>query len=480
MRAPNSHPFLCGVAPGGFVTSSPMRDVEFGAGITSLESADEDDVGANHAVVQIRTDSRIPQSGEEPPWEGLLRDLSLFVTRVDSLRDMAATVLPVLRKKDEERALRISQIAGPAVKGVEERVLELKIKSLPVLRELLGHIKKLSLAESAFRRSIVVSGVSCYDELVKKTLEFAFTLNSGWLSGKSKGVQYSELMAAGSLEELKRTLLEREVDELMRGSRNAQLLFLDGKLKLGLEERFAGFGPLMELSERRNLFVHADGVVGSAYLDTCRRWGIAPGKNLDKGAILGADDEYLASAFACLVEAGVWLVHAGVRRLHDDIPEGDDLGLTELIYDCLRAEDWRLAIRVSEFALNLPDKYRITGDSRYAILINKCIAKKSVGDDFSGDLSGVEWSTLHPLYGLAKAALEDDFLAVRTLLCTDPVKERVSVDSILEWPLFSTLREHSDFPGIFEDAFGVSLDEVVSTRNGDLVDPPDQVPCMAR
>ena len=60
----------------------------------------------------------------------------------------------------------------------------------------------------------------------------------------------------------------------MRDSHFVQITFLDGRLKLGIESGFDKWKEFLEISERRNLFVHTGGVVSPVYLDNCRRYDV--------------------------------------------------------------------------------------------------------------------------------------------------------------------------------------------------------------
>ena len=79
-----------------------------------------------------------------------------------------------------------------------------------------------------------------------------------------------------------------EVDVLMRDAHVAQIEFLDSKLKLGIVDHFSRWKEFLEITERRNLFVHTGGRVTQQYLQNCRRLGVQVDAKIKDGVILGA------------------------------------------------------------------------------------------------------------------------------------------------------------------------------------------------
>jgi hypothetical protein len=142
---------------------------------------------------------------------------------------------------------------------------------------------------------------------------------------------------------VKGEIISKEIDSLMRDSHYEQVLFLDGKLKLGIEATFDRWKEFLEITERRNLFVHTGGWVSATYLDNCRRWSIPIAESIKEGTLLSASEEYISRASDCFYEISVRITQAVVRRIFPAGNENFDKALDNKSVDLLISEQWTLA-----------------------------------------------------------------------------------------------------------------------------------------
>jgi hypothetical protein len=101
-----------------------------------------------------------------------------------------------------------------------------------------------------------------------------------------KAITHREIIEQASLESLIDLMAEREVEGLTRGSLKDQRKWLTKHLHVDPFPHDDIYGEMQELVARRNLFVHANGIVNQSYLSLV---GDSPHK---VGERLFVDDEY--------------------------------------------------------------------------------------------------------------------------------------------------------------------------------------------
>ena len=90
------------------------------------------------------------------------------------------------------------------------------------------------------------------------------------LSMINQDIKFSELSTFTSIEEAKKHLIWREIDLLLRNSHIEHLKWLEKKCKInGLTTDNKWLLNFIEVTERRNLFVHNDGIVNKQYIGVC-------------------------------------------------------------------------------------------------------------------------------------------------------------------------------------------------------------------
>lgn len=389
-------------------------------------------------------------------WAPIMGSHHSFLNDLECIGEMVALVLPVLKNRDQERDQRIKELT----EEIEtEKGKGLRIKSGADIKEFLGHIQKMRQGDRMFRQGVVTSIVSKFDEFIIDVLKVSYRQNPGWLKNLDKKISYKELLEIASLETLKDEIVAKEIDSLMRDSHLAQVTFLDGKLKLGIEKEFPGWLDFLEITERRNLFVHTGGTVSPQYLENCSRWGVTLDKRVKEGSHLSAGDAYISKAIDCFYELSVRVAQASARRMFTACFGDADKALNNRSVDLLIEERYDLAERIFTFALSIPKDMTSGGEMSYYFRLNRCIARKFSGKEFLDDLHSIDWSPFHPKYHFAVAVLEDRFEDAERLMRSQAVRDDVLEEHFKEWPLLRDFRKTDRFQQAYKDVFGKDFNE---------------------
>ena len=256
----------------------------------------------------------------------------------------------------------------------------------------------------------------------------------------------------------------------MRNSHHAQLEFLDSRLKLGVEDGFSGWQTFLELTERRNLFVHNGGCVNNTYINNSKKYGFKLYSECKEGDYLAASDDYIGESLDCLYELTERIAQASARRLFPECLEEADGSLNNRTVDLMSDERWSLAERIFEFTLGIPEQFRSGAEFRYYSLINLCVALKFSGKEFSERLREVDWNPMHPKYHFAIAVLEDRFDDAADLMKSEAVLNEVPKENFIDWPLLRSFRETPQFIKAFDEIFSSDDKEKLMQEARELID----------
>lgn len=211
----------------------------------------------------------------------------------------------------------------------------------------------------------------------------------------------------------------------------------------------------IELTERRNLFVHCDGVVSEQYLNVCRKHKVNVDPEIVVGKKLQAEKKYLKQTYEVLYEIGIKLSQVLWRKLSPGDLEKAESSLSHFTYELLIEENYKLAKTLLDFACRTLKKWDSEG-SRLVHVVNRALAYKFSGDNDTCQkiLESEDWSACGDNYQLCVAVLKDDFEKAKNLMLRIGSAGSVSEVDYAEWPCFKEFRSSDEFISAFTEVFG--------------------------
>ncbi len=345
--------------------------------------------------------------------------------------------------------------------GVEKKEDEDKIVySLPlVLADKANRLRKrkeqLDVAYFHLPRALVVSLVSAYDAFLADLLKAIFANKPEMVEASARQFTFRELAAFGSIDAARTYLIEKEVEGLIRESHIKQFDWLENRFGIPLRKDLPSWSTFVEVTERRNLYVHADAVVSDQYLNNCSKHGVSA-EALRPGDHLPAlTSDYWLSAWRCLYEIGTKLGHVLWRKAIGDLKSSDD-ELIECIYDLLDDEDYELAAELGHFATRVLPKHS-SAICRRTLLVNYCIALRFGGklEKCCEVLNAEDWSDTDDVFQLANAVLMSDFDRAQEIMKqAGNNHKRLTRHNYERWPLFKEFRNSEKFLSPYRELFG--------------------------
>lgn len=317
-------------------------------------------------------------------------------------------------------------------------------------------------------RSFIVSLVSQYDAFLSALVSALYEMQPALMKNSKKTIEFCEVLTYGSIEELKTSVVDEEIEDLLRESHAKQFVWLENKFAINTLRKDLDIWPsFIEITERRNLFVHADGKVSKQYLKTCQEQGVPLPAGTAVGTQLIADMSYVRHSTDVFFEMAVKLTQVLWRKTKSSDIERADEGLNAICYRLLEKRRYKLAIKLLDFAFETVKRHS-SNEWRLRLLVNRANAYRLIGDTKKSLelISSEDWSAYSPTFRLAASVLRGDISeAVQHMQAIGPTGTP-DKDDYRNWPLFEGLRSNEEFAKAFEQIFGeeLTVPELVSAE----------------
>lgn len=387
------------------------------------------------------------------------REINSFVFNVESLSLANHQTIKVVSTSTKELFKKFEALLkekGVVTKNEEGKTAyQIKPTDAQAFKKRSRDLLSSSVAMKKIPETFFCSLLHQYDAYLGRLLRVAFYVKPEALNASQKQITFSELMSFDCLEAAREHLIEKEVESIIRESHDEQFTWMENRFGLKLRKDLPIWPIFIEMTERRNLFVHCDGVVSSQYVSVCNKHKVKHREQLGTGHLLTVNKEYFDQAVDCILEIGVKLGHVFWRKLQPDhLPEADK-SLHLITYDLLSAEKYGLAKTLLQFATNTLKKH--SSDSiRRMNLVNLAIAHYYLDEksEVIQLIDSQDWSACGDKFKLAVAVLRDDYRDAEKLMQQIGKKGEVNKEDYSTWPLFKTFRESKEFLRTYRKLFG--------------------------
>ncbi|MFI0781158.1 hypothetical protein [Streptomyces sp. NPDC021212] len=402
----------------------------------------------------------------------LVRAADQFVAQATSIAEINHGVIPEMEAKADPHGMdsleevykhlsaedldEFSRIARKLAQGILEYVdhsekggsvkpftLKVRGSAGAALNHMIAYSSRFLSADpqhQLLRNSLLVSSISGFEILFGCIARAILKVNRAAFKESDHGFTLQQLSEFDSLSDAQEFLIERQVSKLLHES-------IDGWDKwikqasggLCMSNLPVDWMVIREGFARRNLMVHADGVVNQLYLgalkklDARRDWGAQTGERLNVG------EEYLSRFLQELIALGRLLSVAVGCRMHKR-DESFFLGSIQMdIYRSTMSQSWRTVIALSEYSMrcNPPRVKRIQAQ------VSSWVARKALFglDEIKDEVESWDVTGLAVEYSHCKSVLldnkEEAIAQIRRLLAT----KKLTVFEVAVNPLYGELRE---------------------------------------
>lgn len=308
----------------------------------------------------------------------------------------------------------------------------------------------------------LVAMISAYDAFFGSIIKSIYTIQPQSLLECDIPFTYKELSNLSSINDVKKIIIARKTEELLRKSHIDQLKWFVKMLSLKSAIKFDGLKEFVEITQRRNLFVHSDGIVSEQYLSVCGEYEAIP-EGVSLGAQLDVTNDYFDTAYHVLYRVGIMLVFTMLNVLFEKASDEDkvdiDEKLIEYIYYMIYSEHYANAIIVSKFALEPHFKHNTFNKGFYILNLAQSYKWKGDQAECVSILKKMDWSGCANELLLPRHVLLGEFhKAYPYMVQIGKSNKTITPAAYREWPIFKEFRKDKRFKEIYAEVFGEPFD----------------------
>lgn len=300
------------------------------------------------------------------------------------------------------------------------------------------------------RRGALIMMFSFYELLISDLIKAHYLLYPNALPApEEQQVSLSDLrgMNPSGIDEIEKFFVEKEADKVLRENTKKQLQYFKDTLTVQLPADTKLRDALKEIAQRRNLFVHNDGIVDSFYLASVPK-EFCEARGIEKGVRLNVTPAYILSAYETLFGFSCLLVQLCWRKWIKDDAEKADQALSESIFSLLEKERYFGLKELTSYAARV----KLSSMYEQLIAVNSAIAARDSNDRnlLAKQIKKIAGYPLSPNIQIALSVLREDYEKTYALLVqakTDGQTNHISID----WPLFRPIRNDERLKTFFED-----------------------------
>ncbi|MBE6269129.1 MAG: hypothetical protein E7092_09130 [Bacteroidales bacterium] len=391
---------------------------------------------------------------EETTNKNIFEDvIEQYITQLNSLVDSVPIVLNVLSSNAIMQIGKLDKFFNEqGLKDLnEETTLQIPFELYANFDRLNTNTKKAIETMRLYPCNIVVSFVSLYDAFLGNIIKAIYKTCPEKLKESKKEFTINDIILFDSIEDAKEFVIEKESETVLRASHGEQLDWLKNKFGTTFKD-FPNYNKFIEITERRNLFVHTNGVVSRQYISECNKVGVKDISKIKVGEKLIATPQYILECYNILFEVGVKLGIIVWRNILKKDKDADYYYNT-VCYDLLKSGKYNLAKTMLDFATN-GFKSFATEEIRRIYIINKALACYLAGDKKGCNLiiDKEDWSASAVMFQLAVAVLKEDYKLAASKM--ESAKSDVDNAAYCEWPLFKDFRNTDEFKVEYQRLFG--------------------------
>ena len=360
-------------------------------------------------------------------------------------------------------------IKGKTKSGSEKNVTDkIKIYNPSHFQKIIEFKRESEAALNILHDTAIQQLVNSWESLLANIITIYYQYNEDKIS-KDKTLNYNQILQFTSLDEIKKTVIDKEVRLFLEKSPIEQLSELNKLFGIDFRSQYSDYELLIELILIRHLIVHCGGIVNNDYLNKVKNLGNRTFKELEVGKRLQVSAKYIIDSWGRLYAAGVILTHLIVSQRCPHQNEENDNSLNNAAYHNIKHEQLKSALYILEYA----EKRTIKNTKiKWILKLNLAQTFNKLGKitECQELLNGSEWKVASSKFQLCVNSINENTEEFERLLVECAEKKEIQITDLYEWPIFDNMRKHECFKSWIEKAFGYQLSEFRSLQDHKIID----------
>jgi hypothetical protein len=388
--------------------------------------------------------------------KNLHKNLEMFLRHIDAISDTLPMTILLIQPYNKKANVDFMKFLKECVEEIEDdngkKRLLVKSDESKKFDTLERNSSTSALASKIIIESLFVSLISQYDAFLTRLLRVIYEIKPDLLNGSERNLTFSQLVEMETIENAREYIIDKEIDTVLRKSHSEQFDYLGKLIGIKLREDLPVWQTFIEITERRNLLVHCDGVISNQYVKNCQEHKC----NIDKikvGDRLVTEPQHFSNAYKCLYEIATKLTHTIWRKLLISDLKNADRDLNDVCFHLIDTNSLKLADILLEFGCT--QKKHFNDSMKNIFIINGSLSKYIQGkkEEAKQILDKKDWSASSDDFKLAYAVLTDDFEKAYGIMIKIGENGEVDQSDYKQWPLFNKIRNEEKFKETFQLIF---------------------------
>ncbi|WP_155006279.1 hypothetical protein [Sphingomonas hengshuiensis] len=338
---------------------------------------------------------------------------------------------------------------------------------------IVDRLKQIDSGLSILPSSVLLSLVATFDSMIGDGIKELLKARPDKITSSDKTVTYRELFNIGSLDDAKDKFINDEVDKLLRGSHDDQILYVEKLTDTKIRDHYPRWANFIEVFERRNIIAHANGNYSQLYIDRCRSAGY-PCDKVVVGDKASLRSKYLHKSIDTLTEFGILIWFVAWRKLDTKSEATAFSRLNMIAFGAIKGFRYELAIWLLDFALHRQPRNADEITTRMMVInLANAYKKTKKIDKCKEVLNAMDWTATSDLFALALASLNDDAEEAAKLVLNLARSDKLRAEDFRDWPIFDWIRSEIVVAKAFEEGFGhplvVNIEERASLPGSEII-----------
>ena len=286
----------------------------------------------------------------------------------------------------------------------------------------------------------LISTLSTVEWFFSQLLHFYYDKYPESAGVHKRTLTLADLKTFNSISDAEKYLIDVKIDEILRGNFESWVTLLKTELGLNLGYLNDVIDELVEIYQRRNLFVHNGGVVNSIYLSKVKQ---DKRENILLNEKLKVDKLYLENSI-CKLQKSFILIGAELwKKLNpEDISRGEIIG--EIVYENLLNSRWDICEGLCYFLIN---DARINPVDKVISQINYWLCKKELGQyaSIKKEIDNIDFSDKKEIFQLGLYALRGETQKIIEILPIVLESNQTNIERLEEFPILREFRKTDEY-----------------------------------
>lgn len=397
--------------------------------------------------------------------------LATFIECIDSIDTAILLIMENLYKSAEKSQKELEEFEKNFCDvEVAEKYTEVKV---PIAhnkkwRKLRKNFTSYGVAYQIIPQSLFMSLISSYDSFIGSLYRVVLTIKPEIVNASQRNIEFKDLMKFSDLNEARDYVIDKEIESLLRKSHFEQLKELEKIFSLSLTGDKECIKKFVEMTERRNLYAHCNGVPSDQYFENCKKHDCDLSE-IRKRDPLRITPKYFFASYDCIYELSVKLTHVLWRKFFEQDRKNADVNLINIGYSLIEERRYGLACKILDFACTVLPKYSSEAN-KLIFIINRAQAYKwrKNSEKAIKILGEIDWSAKSNEFKLANYVLTEDWDSAKKTMEAIGTSFQAK-QGYIDWPLYKEFRKTTEFLETYKKIFGEEFSSETVTH--DVINP---------